>query len=120
MSPRGAGLLCALVIITAQLAVAYAQQAVPVGNAPVQMPAPGVVPTTNNLAAPQVPQGGAGQQGGGQTTSTTTTATVDPKGGNQTADSGFGAGSIFLAILFGMALMFGLLQGYSYWVRRNY
>jgi len=120
MSPRGAGLLCALIVVTAQLA--YAQQAVGGNNAPVQMPAPGggLLPTSN-LAAPQVPQGGAGQQGGGQTTTTTTTATVDPKGGNQpTADSGFGAGSIFLAILFGMALMFGLLQAYSYWVRRNY
>jgi len=75
--------------ITAQLA--YAQQAA-VNNVPVQMPAPGVVPT-KNLAAPQIPPQG-GQQGGGQTT-TTTSAPVDPKGGNQPADSGFGAGSIF-------------------------
>uniref|UniRef100_A0A914ML57 Candidate secreted effector n=1 Tax=Meloidogyne incognita TaxID=6306 RepID=A0A914ML57_MELIC len=33
--------------------------------------------------------------------------------------SGFGGGSIFLSILFGMGLMFGLTQLYIYWEKRR-
>lgn len=33
--------------------------------------------------------------------------------------SGFGGGSIFLSILFGMGLMFGLTQLYTYWEKRR-
>ncbi|KAF7639662.1 hypothetical protein Mgra_00000988 [Meloidogyne graminicola] len=33
--------------------------------------------------------------------------------------NGFGAGSIFLSIMFGMGLMFGLTQLYTYWEKRR-
>ncbi|KAL3085845.1 hypothetical protein niasHT_039009 [Heterodera trifolii] len=41
--------------------------------------------------------------------------------GKKTDETGgaFGAGSIFVAILFGMALMFGLIKMYVYWEKRR-
>ncbi|KAL3094319.1 hypothetical protein niasHS_004075 [Heterodera schachtii] len=41
--------------------------------------------------------------------------------GKKTDEAGgaFGAGSIFVAILFGMALMFGLIKMYVYWEKRR-
>ncbi|KAI1717980.1 hypothetical protein DdX_06389 [Ditylenchus destructor] len=55
----------------------------------------------------------------------TTQAPVVPDAASDKEDDsgarggGFGAGSIFLGVFFGMALMFGLTQLYTYWVRRQ-
>ncbi|KAI1731558.1 hypothetical protein Ddc_00382 [Ditylenchus destructor] len=55
----------------------------------------------------------------------TTPSPVAPDSGSDKEDDpgarggGFGAGSIFLGVFFGMALMFGLTQLYTYWVRRQ-
>jgi len=52
-----------------------------------------------------------------ETTPTTTTTPTTPT--PEVVVQGYSGGSLFVAVLFGMVLMFGLSQLYNYWLRRR-